>query len=339
MVEQKYVLRASLLYDYKQGKSAADSHRTLCLAFGANVLSESQCRRWFQRFRDGNENLEDEEHDRRPPTVDDNELKQAIEDDPTMSTRELATIFGCSNSTIDVHLKAIGKENRCGKWIPHQLSEANKATRVTMCGILINSAKNSGFFETLLTSDEKWVRFDNITRKRQWLSPGETAKPTHLPDIHGKKVLLSIWWNVKGVVHYELLKPTQTITSDLYSQQLDRVDDALRRQGVDTSKTRLLHDNARPHIAKMTQKKLEELGWSVLPHPPYSPDIAPSDYHLFRSMQHGLAEQKFSNIEEINKWLCEFFTSKPAEFYDDGIRALRKRWRMVIDNNGEYILE
>jgi len=48
----------------------------------------------------------------------------------------------------------------------------------------------------------------------------------------------------------------------------------------------LLHDNAGPHVAKVVKQYLETLKWNVLPHPPYSPDIAPSDYWLFRRMQH-----------------------------------------------------
>jgi len=47
----------------------------------------------------------------------------------------------------------------------------------------------------------------------------------------------------------------------------------------------LLHDNARPHVAKVVKKYLKMLKWDVLPHLPYSPDIAPSDYWLFRRMQ------------------------------------------------------
>jgi len=48
-------------------------------------------------------------------------------------------------------------------------------------------------------------------------------------------------------------------------------------------KVNLLHDNARPHVAKLVKKYLEM--FNVLPHLPYSSDIAPSDYWLFRRMQ------------------------------------------------------
>ncbi|KAG5319810.1 MOS1T transposase, partial [Pseudoatta argentina] len=60
-------------------------------------------------------------------------------------------------------------------------------------------------------------------------------------------------------------------------------------------KVTFLHDNARPHVAKVVKKYLKTLKWDVLPHPPYSPDIAPSDYWLFRRMQHDLASHRFTS--------------------------------------------
>ncbi|KAK6747677.1 hypothetical protein RB195_000710 [Necator americanus] len=80
------------------------------------VISRSQCYKWFQRFENGNESLEDEEHRRRPQVVDDELLKKAIESDPTQTARKLALEFGCSNSTIDEHLHTIGRQivpNEC----------------------------------------------------------------------------------------------------------------------------------------------------------------------------------------------------------------------------------
>lgn len=175
--------------------------------------------------------------------------------------------------------------------------------------------------------------------KKQWLTRGESSTPLSKRNIHEKKVLLCVWWNIHGIIHHELLKANQTVTGELYCQQLDRVRDALavkhaalvNRKGVI-----LHHDNARPHASKVTQQKIKQLGWELLPHPAYSPDIAPSDYHLFRSMTHYLHDKKFNSDDDVKNAMVEFFDSKSEDFYGDGIRSLVGRWQKVIDADGNY---
>jgi hypothetical protein len=57
------------------------------------------------------------------------------------------------------------------------------------------------------------------------------------------------------------------------------------------------------------------LGWEVLPHAAYSPDLALSDYHLFKSLQHHLADTHFKTVEEVQKSIDDFITSKPPSFF------------------------
>ena len=98
----------------------------------------------------------------------------------------------------------------------------------------------------------------------------------------------------------------------------------------------LQHDTARPHVAKPVQTYLDALKWEVPPHPPYSPDILPSDYYLFRSMAHGLADQQFRSYEDIEKWLDSSIASKDEHFYRNGILALPERWAKVVTNDEQY---
>ncbi|KAM0726119.1 Histone-lysine N-methyltransferase SETMAR [Formica fusca] len=100
----------------------------------------------------------------------------------------------------------------------------------------------------------------------------------------------------------------------------------------------LHHDNARPHAALGTRQKIAELGWEILSHPPYSPDLAPSDYHLFLSLQNFLRGKKFKNEEDIKQALVQFFASKDKTFFENGIYKLPSRWQEIINNNGNYII-
>ena len=68
----------------------------------------------------------------------------------------------------------------------------------------------------------------------------------------------------------------------------------------------LQHDNARPHASKITTQKINELEWELVPHPPYSPEIAPPDYHLFRLMDHFFHGKKFNNVKDIKNPCTEF---------------------------------
>ncbi len=99
----------------------------------------------------------------------------------------------------------------------------------------------------------------------------------------------------------------------------------------------LLHDNAKPHTASQTKSTLEALGFDVLPHPAYSPDISPSDYYLFRSMEHSLKEQCFDNRDHMEKWLSDFFESKSQSFYEKGLFSLEDRWKQVVRSGGKYV--
>ncbi len=70
------------------------------------------------------------------------------------------------------------------------------------------------------------------------------------PELHKKKVMLSIWWSVHGIDYFELLPDNITITGALYATQLDRLNSALKLRRPRQHKVYLLHDNARPHVSK-----------------------------------------------------------------------------------------
>jgi hypothetical protein len=144
----------------------------------------------------------------------------------------------------------------------------------------------------------------------------------------------------EGILYHELMKSRQTVNAERYGQQLGRLSEAIEGkrpiQGHGRRKIILLHDNARPPVAISTQQTITDLGWEVSPYPAYSPDLAPSDYYLFRSMEHFLREKKFKNEEDLRNQLDLYFSSNSAAFYRDGIRQLSDKWEKVIANHGNY---
>ena len=137
------------------------------------------------------------------------------------------------------------------------------------------------------------MHYDNLKGKKSQGPPGLASKSKAKPNIHRKKLLLCIWWDQLGAVYYELLKPKETITGTVYRTKLMRLSRALKEKRAHYysghDKVILLHDNARPHVAAPVKTYLETLKWELSPHPSYSPGIAPYDFHLFRSMTHGLS--------------------------------------------------
>ena len=82
---------------------------------------------------------------------------------------------------------------------------------------------------------------------------------------------------------------------------------------------------------------MRELGWEVLMNPPYSLDLAPSDYHLFRSLKNSLNGVKLASKEACENHLVQFFVQKSQKFYSDGIMIVPAKWIKVIDQNGTCI--
>ena len=141
---------------------------------------------------------------------------------------------------------------------------------------------------------------------------------------------------------FELLPNNTTINSEVYYHQLDKLNDSLKQKRPEliNRKSVVFHQvNARPHTSLLARQKLLELGWDILPHPPYSPDLAPSDYYLFRSLQNFLDGKTFTSNEEVKNHLNQFFASKEQKFYERGIMLLPERWQKILDQNAQYIIQ
>ena len=144
----------------------------------------------------------------------------------------------------------------------------------------------------VVSGDKKWIIYNNVERKRSWGKRNEPPLPTSKASLHPKKVMLCVWWDWKGILHYEFLSNNETINSEKYCSQLDKLKTAIEQKHSEIAKGIMFHQhNAQSHVSLITRQKLLELSWDVLPHPPYSPDLVPSDFHYFDHYKIPLMEK------------------------------------------------
>ncbi|CAD5225985.1 unnamed protein product [Bursaphelenchus okinawaensis] len=259
---EKSRLRVIIWNEFKRGNTAAETFRIINENEGKNVVSYSTVTRWFAKFRVDDEKLEDKPRAGRPSNLDKDALRRKIEDDPHITIRELEELLNCGKSTIGDHLKAMGMVKKLDKWVPHNLTDLQKAKRRCASEKLLQRCKNEEFLDRIVNIDEKWISFNNTRRSTSWCKHGEAPKHVPKPELHEKKLMVTVWWCSSGVIQYDFMKPGQSITADTYCAQIDKLRHNLptmvRRRGPI-----ILQDNARPHAAKKTVAKFRELGYEL----------------------------------------------------------------------------
>ena len=151
--------------------------------------------------------------------------------------------------------------------------------------------------------------------------------------------MFTVFFNYSGPLVVDILPQDTTMTATYYVQNvLSQVKSAINEQRpkVSTSRTLLLHDNAGPHKARATTQSLRELGIQVLPHPAYSPDLAPCDFWLFPILKDRLAGRKFDRIQDLAKAVNSELRTIPEEDYQGVFRKWQIRLKRCIESHGEY---
>ena len=142
-------------------------------------------------------------------------------------------------------------------------------------------------------------------------------------------IMVSVWWIKKGILHFEILLRNRTINSNLYVQQLAKLSDAVEEKRPELSYRKVVviqDDNAKPHTSLVIRQETLELVWDVLSSPKYSPDLAPSDYHLFRSVQNSLNGKIFNDADDVKSHLIRFLLEKLEVLWT---RNYASAWKMV----------
>lgn len=114
-------LREVLLFCFHSKKNAAEAHRMLTDTYGEAALSQRTCQEWFQRFKNGDFDVEDKHGGGKEKVLEDAELHALLEENSCQTQQKLAELLGVSQPAISKRLKALGMIRKQGKWVPYEL--------------------------------------------------------------------------------------------------------------------------------------------------------------------------------------------------------------------------
>ena len=152
------------------------------------------------------------------------------------------------------------------------------------------------------------------------------------------KSMLICFFDQKGIVHKKFVPPGQRVNSASYVEVLKRLRENVRRKRPDQwrNNTWLLHhDNAPSYAALLTRRFLTNNNMTVVPHPPYSPDLAPSDFSYFQNRKMKLKGRRFQT-EEIQAESQAVLNTLRENDFQECFKNWQRRWARCQASQEEY---
>jgi [histone H3]-lysine36 N-dimethyltransferase SETMAR len=330
----------------KEGATAKNISDRLKVVYGDSALSYVSVTRWVVHFKNGNEDICDKPRSGRPPSAATADNKAAVDglirSDRRVSCRIIAESLGISLGTVHTIISELEYSKVCARWVPRQLTDELKLKRLNVCTDLLQryASEGNAFMDSIVTGDESWAHHYEPETKRQsmqWHHLGSPSPKKFKLAPSAGKVMITVFWDACGVLLIDYLPKGETVNSTRYQETLKKLAVAIRRKRPNLQNVILHHDNARPHTSHATAAVIAAKGWNVLPHPPYSPDLAPSDFFLFGPLKDFLRGQKFDDDEEVKAAVRSWVRQCKPDFFSAGFAQWKNRWDKCVARGGDYV--
>uniref|UniRef100_A0A1I8I3D3 MADS-box domain-containing protein n=1 Tax=Macrostomum lignano TaxID=282301 RepID=A0A1I8I3D3_9PLAT len=270
---------------------------------------------WLRHFLEGWDSFNDEPRSGRPRTsVTEDVVAHAdaiIHEDWRIWSfllRFIAYELGISyGSAHNIMHEQLGCTKTCARWVPHLLTPEQQAERVRICRLWLQMFEPHGprQLSDVITGDKCCISFFTMRDKQSnmvWLAEDEPRPEVLKTGFRSRKRMFTIFFNSQGVVSVNILPAGATVTARYYT---DTVLPGVLQERQERARTKhgprllLHHDNAAPHRAASTMAYLEQQGVQLLPHSPYSLDLAPSDFWLFPRIKSVISGRPFSRMQDF----------------------------------------
>ncbi len=337
-----------------QGNTPIQCWRGLEAVYGEASLGKTQVRAWHKKFRTGD--LTTGTTDKPRPghpcsgrsgkniALVDNQLQQ----DRRQSVRNVSESTGIPRATVQrIIQKDLKLRHVSSKFVPRILTDKQKAFRVKLSQQNLDrfDAEGISFLQRIVTGDESSLHtFDPHTKVHtQWIHPGDHRLRKALHARTRQSTMITTFFDCSGMIHMEFTQRGATIRSEDYCEVLAHLREKLRRKRPhlwvmkDGYRTFLLHhDNATPHTGILTLAAIGENHMEMVPHPPYSPDLAPNDYFLYPEIKKQMHGQVFRNIAEVQAAATRIIRAIPQEKFEEALKDLPIQWAKCVRAQGDY---
>lgn len=299
-------------------------------------------------FKRGRTSLDDDERLKRLKTAitddDIEKVHQMVLNDNRIKVREIAEALKISEEHVCYILtEELGMRKLTARWVPRLLTLDQKRVRMNISNALLAQLRHNKreFWRRLIIADETWIHYytaETKTQLNQWTAKGELALKKAKAVPLAEKVMAIVFWDSRGVVLIDYLEKGKTkITGTYYASLLDKLKAEIVKKRPHLQKKKILFHQAKSSISAIALSKIYELRFKLLNHPPYSPDLAPSNFFLFPKLKVALGGQRFSSKEEAITFVNNYFAEKDAKYYLDGLKRWEHHWEKCIDLQGDYI--
>ncbi|UYV63995.1 hypothetical protein LAZ67_2006278 [Cordylochernes scorpioides] len=320
----------------------ADAFRMLTVAYGEATLDRSNVYRWYKMFSEGREDVNDEERAGRPSTstTDEkiNEVEKMILANRRITVREVAEDLNISiGSCHSIFINDLGMRRVAAKFVPKLLNCDQKQHRMNIANEMLDSVRDDlNLLQRVITGDEAWVYGYDVETKAQssqWKLPHE-PRPKKARQVRSNvKVLLTVFFDCRGVVHHEFLPQGRKVNKEYYLQVMRNLREAIRQKRPDLWKNKnwlLHHDNAPAHTSLLVRDFLAKNNTLMMPQPPYSPDLAPCDFFLFLKLKRPMKGRRYATLDEIKTASMEELKNI---FKNDFFEVLRRLEKPLAQNS------
>ncbi|UYV73503.1 hypothetical protein LAZ67_10003842 [Cordylochernes scorpioides] len=303
--------RTCIKFCVKNEIKCADAFRMLTVTYGEATLDRSNVYRWYKMFSEAREDVNDEVLAGRPSTstTDEkiNEVEKMILANRRITVREVAEDLNISiGSCHSIFINDLGMRRVATKFVPKLLNCDQKQNRMNIANEMLDSVRDDpNLLQRVITGDEAWVydyEVETKVQSSQWKLPHEQGPKKARQVRSNVKVLLTVFFDCRGVVHNEFLPQGRTVNKEYYLQVMRNLREAIRQKRPDLWKNKnwlLHHDNAPAHTSLLVRDFLAKNNTLMMPQPPYSPDLPPCDFFLFPKLKRPMKGRRYSMLDEI----------------------------------------